>query len=221
MGDRFWAVLTILGDGLIAFVLLFPLIHHRPRLIWAVLIAALLFTIFGQAIKNLTQVPRPPSVLLPGDFHLIGPELGHNSFPSGHSSMIFNLAGVFALTTSKKWLRILLIGSAFLVAFSRMAVGVHWPADVLTGSAFGWTAVLAGLKLADLSPWGWTGWGRKILGAVLLCACVVLFFADYTVYPGILGFQRAVAVTFFFWGGYQYLRVWGLKNQDQASRKRL
>jgi membrane-associated phospholipid phosphatase len=207
-GDTIWAVLTFFGDGLVSFVILFPLIYRRPRLIWAVAIAAVLFAIFGQAIKNITQMPRPPQVLSTQDFHLIGPDLRYNSFPSGHSSMIFNLAGVFALTTPRTWLRWLLLPAAGLVAVSRVVVGVHWPVDVLAGAAFGWIAVWAGLRLAEHSRWGWTGWGRKILGAVLLSACVVLFFEDFTGCAPIIGFQRAVAVLFFLWGGYNYLRVW-------------
>jgi len=207
-GERIWEVLTFLGDGLAAFVFLFPLIYHRPRWIWSVLIAALLFTIFGQAVKHLTQVPRPPQVLSASEFHLIGPALKYNSFPSGHSAMIFNLAGVFALTSRRGWLRIFLIAFALLAAVSRIAVGVHWPADVLAGAAAGWVFVWAGLRLSEHSPWGWTGWGQKILGAALLTASIVLFFSEYTGYPGIGGFKRAVALFFFFWGGSQYLRVW-------------
>jgi membrane-associated phospholipid phosphatase len=213
-GDKFWAVLTIFADGLVAFVIIFPFIYRKPRLIWAVLIAAALFAIFGQAIKNLAQVPRPPQILSPEDFHLIGQGWRHNSFPSGHSSMIFNLAGALIMTTPKKWLRFFLIGAASLIAASRMVVGVHWPADVLAGAAFGWTAIWVGLKLSNLSRWAWTGWGQKILGMLLLLACVVLFFTDYTGHSDIMDIQRLIAVIFFMWGGYQYLRVWGWKNQS-------
>ncbi|MFO7865533.1 MAG: phosphatase PAP2 family protein [Candidatus Aminicenantes bacterium] len=207
-GDTLWSVLTFFSDGLVSFVILFPLILRKPRWIWAVLIAAVLFAVFGQTIKHLAQVPRPPKVLSPQDFHVIGPAWGHYSFPSGHSSTAFNLAGVFALTTPRKWLRFLLIGAAVMAASSRMVVGVHWPVDVLAGAAFGWVTIWAGLRLADHSAWGWTGWGQKILGAVLLAASVTLFFVNHTGHSGIMGFQRAVAVVFFVWGGYKYIQVW-------------
>lgn len=219
-GQTLWAGLTILGDGLIAFVLLFPFIYRKPHFIWAVLIGALLFTVFGQTLKHLTNLPRPPSVFSPEDFVLIGPKLGYNSFPSGHSAMIFNLIGVFALSASRKWLRILLIGIGLLIAASRMVVGVHWPADVLAGAAFGWIAVWAGLKSASAVSRVWDGWGKKVLGAVLLSGCIVLFFSNYTEYPGVTFFQRTIAILSFFLGGYEYLRVWGCKIPLHASRRR-
>ncbi len=210
-GDKLWAVLTFFSDGLVSFVILFPFIYRKPRLIWAVFIAAVLFAVFGQGIKHITRIPRPPNVLSRESFHLIGPDWGHNSFPSGHASMIFNLAGAFSLTVRKNWLRFLLVGGALVIAFSRTVVGVHWPVDVLVGAAMGWVTVWIGLEISKKTVWGWKRWGRKIMGAVLFIGCVVLFFVDYSGYENMMGFQRIGAVIFLVMGLHEYLRTFGCK----------
>lgn len=209
--DKLWAVLTNLSDGLITFVLLLPFIYKKPQYIWSVLLAAILFTIFGQTAKHVLQIPRPPQVLAPNEVHLIGPDWGANAFPSGHASMIFNLAGVFALTTAKKWFRIVLIAAASVIALTRVAVGVHWPLDVVAGAALGWITIWLGLKLAQRTPWGWGSWAQKILGAILLMACVVLFFLDYTGHANIMREQRIFALVFFIIGFSQYIKVYKTK----------
>ncbi|HZX11452.1 MAG TPA: phosphatase PAP2 family protein [Acidobacteriota bacterium] len=210
-GDKLWAVLTFFSDGLVSFVILLPLIYKKPQLIWAVFLAAVLFTVFGQGIKHLARIPRPPQVFSPEVFHLIGPDWGHNSFPSGHASMVFNLAGVFSLTARKNWFRFLLIGLASIVAVSRMVVGVHWPVDVLVGAAIGWITIWIGLEVSKKSDWAWKGTGRKIIGAVLMAGCLLLFFVDYTGHEDILFFQRMIAFIFLIAGGHEYARIYGWK----------
>jgi membrane-associated phospholipid phosphatase len=209
--DKLWALLTNLSDGLFTFVLLLPFVYKKPQYIWSVLLAAVLFTIFGQAVKHLLHVPRPPQVLAPNEVHLIGPDWGANAFPSGHAAMIFNLAGAFALTTSKKWLRVILICAAAFIALTRIAVGVHWPLDVVAGAALGWIMVWLGLKLAQRTPWGWGRVAQKILGAILLIACVVLFFVDYTGQTNIMREQRIFALVFFVFGASEYFKVYKTK----------
>lgn len=205
--DKFWALVTFFSDGLVSFVILLPLIRRKPQYIWAVLLAAVLFTLAGQGIKHLMHVPRPPKVLEPHEFNLVGPDWGHNSFPSGHASMIFNLVGVFALTTGRRWLRWVLIALGLFIAFSRAAVGVHWPLDVVAGILIGWLTVWVGLKLVPFTRWGWQGIGQKILGAVLLLSCITMFFVDYTGFTNIMTEQRVIAVIFFLLGVLEYIKL--------------
>jgi membrane-associated phospholipid phosphatase len=206
--DGFWALLSLMGNGLIAFVVLTPWIHKKPGFIWSVVIASILFLIFGQGLKNLLDWPRPPAVLTSGEFHLIGPALKRNAFPSGHSAQIFALCGVFCLTTTKKWLRILLVAFASMVAFSRVAVGVHWPQDIAAGALLGWVMIWLGIRLANASRWGWHNLGQKILGGVLLCACFVAGLAYHSGYD-VMGVQRFIAAFFFIWGFIEYLKIYG------------
>lgn len=219
-GDMFWAVLTIFSDGLVSFIILVPWIRRKPRLIWAVFLAAVMFTLIGQGIKRIVDVPRPPQVLAPDAFHLIGPDWGQHAFPSGHAAMIFMLAGVFVFTINKTRWRWPFIMLASLIALSRVVVGVHWPLDILAGSAIGWVGVWIGLCLSKYSGWGWRGIGQKILGIVLLAACVVLFFLDYTGYEGIMGIQRVIAVVFFTIGINEYLQIYGIHFRDRIIRKK-
>lgn len=219
-GDMLWVALTIFADGLVSIIILFPWIKRKPQLIWAVLLAAILFTLFGQGIKRIVDVPRPPHVLPSDAFHLIGPDWGHHAFPSGHAAMIFMLAGAFVFAVSRTWLKWLLIVFASLIALSRVVVGVHWPLDILAGAAIGWVGVWIGLLLSKYSSWGWSGIGQKILGAVLLAACVVLFIVDYTGYEGIMGLQRLIAVVFFAFGVSEYLKIYGFNFQERLKRKR-
>ncbi len=207
-GDKLWALLTFFSDGLVTVVILLPWIRKKPRIIWAVLMAALIYTIFGQAIKHLAQVPRPPKILAPEHFHLIGPGWTSNSFPSGHASMVFILAGVFFFTTSKIWLRPVLLVFASLVAMSRIVVGVHWPLDVLAGAVIGLISIWISLKLSYFTRWAWTAWRPKIIGAILLAGCVLLFFLDYTGYDHVLTEQRIIAVVFFIIGSFEYLKLY-------------
>lgn len=58
------------------------------------------------------------------------------SFPSGHSQAAFT-AATFLFLYFRRF-GALLFTCAATVAFSRVYVGSHFPADVLAGSAFGW-----------------------------------------------------------------------------------
>jgi membrane-associated phospholipid phosphatase len=207
-GEKLWALLTFFSDGLVTFVILLPWIRSKPRIVWAVLMAALISTVFIQAIKHLAQVPRPPDFLAPEHFNLIGPGWTSNSFPSGHASMVFVLAGVFFFTTSKIWLRPILLVLASLVAMSRIVVGVHWPLDVLAGVVIGWISIWIALKLSYITRWAWTAWRPKIIGAILLAGCVLLFFMDYTGYEHVLTEQRIIAVVFFIIGSFEYIKLY-------------
>src|SRR5260370_22040151 len=64
------------------------------------------------------------------------------SFPSGHAAGSFAFA--FFVLALQRRAGAILIGIAALVALSRVALGVHYPSDVLAGAilgaAFGWTA---------------------------------------------------------------------------------
>ncbi len=215
--DKFWALLSLLGNGLIVFVVLTPWIFKKPGLIWSVLIASILFLIFGQGMKHILDWPRPPAVLFPEEFHLIGPALKHNAFPSGHAAQIFILSGVFCLTAAKKGLRVFLLLFASMVAFSRVAVGVHWPQDIVAGALMGWVMIWLGFKLANLSRWGWKTLGQKIFGALLLCACLLAGVAYHSGYDVIVE-QRLIASTFFIWGLIEYLKIYGFDLGKRLKR---
>lgn len=69
------------------------------------------------------------------------------SFPSGHAARALML-GVLAWGLAPPWAAALASLWALLVAFSRVAMGVHYLSDVLAGGALGLVIGLAVL-------WGW------------------------------------------------------------------
>ena len=61
-----------------------------------------------------------------------------NSFPSGHSMGAFSVASVFAeLYCDKKWVPWLSYGLATLIGGSRLALGRHFPSDMVVGALLG------------------------------------------------------------------------------------
>jgi membrane-associated phospholipid phosphatase len=62
----------------------------------------------------------------------------NGSFPSGHTMGAFAVASVFAEKyRDKKWVPWLSYGMATLVGASRLALGRHFPADVIVGGVLG------------------------------------------------------------------------------------
>ena len=199
-GPAFWAHVTILGDGLVCAVLLLPWIRRNPERVWGGLLGAVLMVVILRVFKGLLSLPRPLGVLPEDVVSVIGPGHRRSAFPSGHTATIALFAGVWALSTTRRlfsWLALIL---AVLVGVSRMAVGVHWPTDVLGGLALGWVSAWIGLRWAARASWG-MGWtGRRILTGTLLISALVLLIIDHTGYPGVLLFQRSLALVCIVWG---------------------
>jgi membrane-associated phospholipid phosphatase len=199
-GPWVWANVTIVGDGLVCAVLLLPWIRRHPERVWGGLVGALVMVVVLRVLKNVLDVPRPLGVLPAEAVHVIGPGHRKSAFPSGHSATIFLFFGTWALSESRRWLRPVLVLPAILVGVSRIVVGVHWPADVLGGAALGWISAWIGLRMAWKAPWGTGKKARVILGALLLLSALALLFVDHTGYPGVLIFQRGIALIAMAWG---------------------
>ena len=120
-GDMWWSHLTVLGDTSLALMFILPLLGRYPKLVWQFVLAALFASIWSHGMKALFSSLRPPAVLHEGSFHLIGPMLEHNSFPSGHTTTIFVLAGQFCLQRLDNRLKWMVLTLAILVGLSRIA----------------------------------------------------------------------------------------------------
>jgi membrane-associated phospholipid phosphatase len=191
-GDPFWAGITVFGDTLVVLALLLPWWRRRPDLVWAALLAAVMAAVWTHGLKYLADVPRPPAVLPPEAFHVIGPAYRTGSFPSGHSTAIFTFAGVVFLSSALTWLRWPLLAFAALVAVSRSVVGVHWPLDLLGGMLGGWLSALGGLWLASRWRWGLRAPLRWLAATVLALAAGKLLIGHDTGYPGAIWLLRSV-----------------------------
>ena len=72
-----------------------------------------------------------------GEFFQYGAK-GNGSFPSGHAMGSFAVAAAFAgAYEDKKWVPWLSFGLATAVSASRLALGRHFPADVIVGAVLG------------------------------------------------------------------------------------
>jgi membrane-associated phospholipid phosphatase len=204
--SNFWANITILGDTLIAFAFLSPFARKRPDIIWALLIAAVFATLWVHGLKPLIGNLRPAAVLSNDVIHIIGVTLHKGSFPSGHTTTAFTLAGVICLSRAHPAVMIAALVLATLAGVSRVVVGAHWPMDVFAGAFGGWLAALIGVllfkRLAQIKNWGDPAHnrspsqipGRLYFNGGLLLIALSLFTHD-SGYPGSYPFQIFVAIT--------------------------
>jgi len=198
-GPAFWAHATILGDGLVCAVLLLPWIRKHPEKVWGGLLGAVVMVVILRTFKGLFSLPRPLAVLPEDLVTVIGPGHRRSAFPSGHAATMALFAGVWALNTTRRLAPWLALGLAVLVGVSRIAVGVHWPSDVLAGLALGWASAWIGLRWGSRFPWGVRRPVRTILAGTLIVSAVALFVIDHTGYPGVMVFQRGIALVCLGW----------------------
>ncbi|MBE6679797.1 MAG: phosphatase PAP2 family protein [Ruminococcaceae bacterium] len=130
--------ITTLGNAGILWIILSALFlcFKKTRKIGLMTSLALIFDLLSVnvVIKNLVARTRPYEVI-EGLTSLIGPQSDF-SFPSGHTAASFAFATVILLTAPKKY-SIPTLVMAFLIAFSRIYLGVHYPTDILGGIVIG------------------------------------------------------------------------------------
>ena len=103
-------------------------------------------------LKLIVDFPRPVAAL-PDLVRIIGePELQY-SFPSGHAAYaMLAAASLWPLAACR--IRALLVAWLAWVAWSRIAVGAHFPADVFAGFVIGWLAAWIAC-LSSGTRWVW------------------------------------------------------------------
>ena len=112
-------------------------------------------------------------------FHLLGEPLHLESFPSGHTVSAFAAATTLYLARTDRPGRrpLWLFGLAAAAGLSRVAVGAHWPGDVLAGAAIGLIAGALGHALwLRLNP-SWfrpTGLPQWLLALLLVATLYTL-----------------------------------------------
>jgi membrane-associated phospholipid phosphatase len=188
LGPEVWPAITLLGDTLVLLCLASPLLLINGRWLLGFIAAIPFGGLASVALKRLFAAPRPFDVLDPSSFHVLGETLHGHSFPSGHSITAFAAAGVaYACLVSKEEKRashfgilLLVVALATLVGFSRIAVGAHWPIDVMAGACIGWLAGINGVWITQKFPATFQSpkfaWGTLLSLAV--CG-LFLFFRKY------------------------------------------
>lgn len=167
--DYFFLAVTNLGSGFfLAPILIFLVVRKVPRkhILPAIAIATLGMSLSGivnNVAKDMVGRPRPlrvfvadPAIsgeknspdehkqldesILKYDVHAPGRQLRRRSFPSGHTNTAFSGATVLLIVLGKAYIWAFL--AAVFVGYSRIYLGVHFPADVIVGALMG-TAVTA------------------------------------------------------------------------------
>ena len=98
------------------------------------LTAAAMAMIANQAIAHLWARPRP-FVGHPALTHLLAARTTDPSFPSDHAAAAFAIA--FAVLAFSGWAGGTFLAAATLIGVTRIALGVHYPSDVLAGALVG------------------------------------------------------------------------------------
>jgi membrane-associated phospholipid phosphatase len=151
--DALAAHLTELGNGAIVGVLALLLVVRSPDVAKRFLFITLLAAVVIAGLKQFFNDPRPAGVLSIEEFHIIGDVLKKYSFPSGHTTTAFSIAGFILLTYQSITLRSVALILALLAGFARISVGAHWPEDVFAGAALGLILAFVGAYLSQ-QPFG-------------------------------------------------------------------
>ena len=119
----------------------------RGKISSAILVIAIILADYSSAqiLKPFFQRLRPSHELIDG-IRLLVPKGGKYGFVSSHAANIFAAATVLSYFYIKY--KKLFFTIAVLVAFSRVYVGVHYPADIFFGSLLGY-----GLAWVVLTLW--------------------------------------------------------------------
>ncbi|MDE2439881.1 MAG: phosphatase PAP2 family protein [Betaproteobacteria bacterium] len=147
-----WESLTTLGDARVQLALMLPFCLRYPRVFWALFLGALLAGAVSRGFKTAVPLPRPAAVIDAAQITIIGAKLMAHSFPSGHTVSAFSF--VVAWLALFGWRAAPLVLLAALAGFSRVAVGAHWPVDVLAGAMVGLLGGWLGLRLSGCFRWG-------------------------------------------------------------------
>lgn len=175
-----WESLTTLGDGRVQLALMLPFCLRYPRVFWALVVGALLAGAMSRGLKVWFDLPRPAAVIDASQITIIGARLTAHSFPSGHTVSAFSF--VVAWLALLGWRALPIVAIAALAGFSRVAVGAHWPVDVLAGALIGLIGGWLGLRLTRSFRWGLGIRAHWILIAIAVIGVATLPF-DGQGYP--------------------------------------
>ena len=115
---------------------------YWPMIVRAFLAAILARLVIVEIIRYFLPRARP---FIENNINLLLNHPATSSFPSGHAAFYFAIATVVFLYYKKVYPRpklwwapgVLFFLASFLIAISRVFVGIHWPSDILIGALVG------------------------------------------------------------------------------------
>ncbi len=152
--------ITQLGDAQIIYPFIFVSIFYTPKLWQALLTSSIIALVVSAISKSIFAIPRPAAMLDNHTFVIVGKRIkGLTSLPSGHSitAIMITTILLFAFMPQKTFKKaiwyILLPAIGFIVAFSRVGIGAHYPLDVIIGMTIGFSAAIIGIKVNTNLSW--------------------------------------------------------------------
>ena len=137
--DRFFTFITEINHWYIAYVILWFIAFFKGgrtgkiAAVGSIILITASDQLSSSLLKNLFARIRPCNALT--NVNILVVCTGSYSFPSSHAVNNFAIALFFSRLFPKlKWI---LYTTAFLVAFSRPYVGVHYPSDIIAGAIIG------------------------------------------------------------------------------------
>jgi len=142
--DMLMPIFTYLGDSwrvypyiaLLVAVFLVKRNYMPLRYIVVYCIATFSFILLTEWLKGWLHVPRPAAAIGVDYVRVLGELKLKNSFPSGHTTFSFMTAYVLSYKRGRLW-NLALFLFAFLVAYSRIYVGAHYPLDIVVSGILG------------------------------------------------------------------------------------
>jgi len=153
----------------------FGWVTHRPAVTAASVRIGLSVFAAGaasEAVKLASGRSRPDRA--PGDPDDFSPFHGADSFPSGHTTVMFAFASALTTESTSRWVPWVAYPAAAVVGAARIADDRHWLSDVVAGAALGgfggrecdrWLRRRSGSKGFRLLPIFDVGRGHREVGA--------------------------------------------------------
>jgi undecaprenyl-diphosphatase len=224
----FWSCATVLGLGWSALILVLASDRGRGTVTALLPASFILGGLLTHVPKVLLAEPRPAATAIYPQLHIIGDAFrGPVSMPSGH-------ALTAAATLVLLWLALprgrallfkaALVAVAALVAWSRVVVGAHWPADVFVGAGLGLLAAVLAQAIAAARPVraGFDGFVRRLRSrpgqcwiAVIEVAGAVGLLHERTGYPAARPMLLLLATVALASAGW---RCWGTRTQRAGAQ---
>lgn len=131
-----WIILALI-------LFLFDRIKNQREIITLMAVVFMELILIELVLKNFFVRMRP-ELIFPEAIKVLPPSITY-SFPSGHAAIGFASASI--LSANRKKMAILFYILAFLIAFSRIYLGKHYPIDVLVGALIGLVIGFISIKI--------------------------------------------------------------------------